>query len=99
MILQKPDASGASTSKDPPPTDDGPQAQGEDDLQLAWEVAETARLGFEQNSGAPEVEEEHFGEVHELLGEIGAEMENFPQAVTDYEKVLLQASAMFLLCL
>lgn len=54
---------------------------------MAWEVAETARLGFEQHAGATEVEDEHFGEVHELLGEIGAEMENFTQAVTDYEKV------------
>lgn len=88
--MQKPDPTGASTSKGPPPADDTAQGQGEDDLQLAWEVAETTRLGFEQHAGAPEVEEEHIGEVHELLGEIGAEMENFPQAVTDYETVCPQ---------
>lgn len=91
--MQQADPSGASTSKGPPPTEDVSAGPAEEDLQLAWEVAETARLGFEQHAGADGVEDEHFGEVHELLGEIGAEMENFAQAISDYEKVLYHAFA------
>jgi hypothetical protein len=85
--LQKaPDPNGASTSKaeDPEEGNDGSSA---DDLQLAFEVADMARLVFERNADCEEVTAEVLGETFELLGDIGAEEERFPESIEDYEKV------------
>lgn len=60
---------------------------GEEDLQLAWEVAEMARLAIERDSSHADVTRDVCGEAYELLGDIGAERDAFDEAVSDYASV------------
>jgi tetratricopeptide (TPR) repeat protein len=80
------DPNGASTSK---PDDEGDDtADGSGDLQLAFEVADMARIVFERHAGREEVTPEVTTEVHEVLGDIGAEEERFEEAIADYERAI-----------
>ena len=100
--VQERDPFGPSTSKDAAsvlpvevPDDD---AGADEDLDLAWEVAETARIGMEHNQGSAQVSAEQLTETYQLLGDIGAERELFPEAVSDYEKVRLPAEGLTETC-
>jgi hypothetical protein len=82
------DKGGASTSAAAAPAGEmEDDVGGEEDLQLAWEVADMARVVFEKNSEDDNVTIEALAEVYELLGDIGAERDSFEESVADYEKV------------
>lgn len=82
------DTGGASTSAPAAPAGEmEDDVGGEEDLQLAWEVADMARVVFEKNSHDDKVTTEVMAEVYELLGDIGAERDSFEESVADYEKV------------
>jgi hypothetical protein len=73
-----------------PAAADAPEAgDGDDDLNLAWEMAEMARLTLYQVAETDEtISPEDFAEVHEILADISSEREGFADAVTDYQQVL-----------
>jgi hypothetical protein len=87
------DPNGASTSSG---TAEAAQAEevaedetgGDEDLDLAWEVAETARLGMTNNLDSSRVTNDTLTELYQLLGDVCAERELFPEALIDYEQVL-----------
>jgi hypothetical protein len=90
-VQKSADPSGASTSKGTAAAEqtelDEDETGGDEDLELAWEVAETARIGMEHNQGGPDVDAQQITETYQLLGDIGSERELFPEAILDYEKV------------
>lgn len=63
--------------------------EGEDDLNLAWEMAEVARITLYQTAETDEtaVSCEDFAEVHEILADISSEREGFDESITDYQQV------------
>jgi hypothetical protein len=63
---------------------------GDEDLDLAWEVAETARIGMTNNLESSRVTKDALTELHQLLGDVCAERELFPEALIDYEQVMPQ---------
>ena len=60
---------------------------GDEDLELAWEVAETARIGMKNNMESSQVNNDTLTELYQLLGDICAERELFAEALIDYEQV------------
>lgn len=60
---------------------------GDEDLELAWEVAETARIGMTNNLESSQVTKDTLTELYQLLGDVCAERELFTEALIDYEQV------------
>ncbi|PNH10225.1 NASP-related protein sim3 [Tetrabaena socialis] len=63
-----------------------------DDMKLAWEMLELARLRYNQHQ--PEQHASKLAEVHKTLGDILAEQEGFEQAAAAYRQSLAQLEAM-----
>ncbi|GLE05883.1 hypothetical protein PINS_up015064 [Pythium insidiosum] len=59
-----------------------------DDLQVAWEMLEIARVIYSRQPEELAVDKE-LARVYMRLGDLGMESENFEQAKSDYEKCLL----------
>lgn len=59
-----------------------------DDLEVAWEMLEVARVIYSRFSEDPEVEKE-LAHVYMRLGDLGMESDVFAQARSDYEKSLM----------
>jgi HAT1-interacting factor 1 len=58
----------------------------EDDMQLAWEILDLARVIYsDMDASLPETQKK-LGEIHYYLGDISLEIENWDQAVSDFEK-------------
>lgn len=88
----KPDPKQASTSSGvtrPDAVDASAAAEGDDDLNLAWETAEVARVTLYQVAETDEsaVSPEDLAEVHEILADISSERESFDDAITDFQQV------------
>jgi tetratricopeptide (TPR) repeat protein len=66
------------------PADERPAA---DDLEVAWEVLEIARMSYSQ---APPTKENELqlAETYQTIGEVGLESESFAQAIEDFTKCL-----------
>lgn len=86
------DPNGASTSagtSEAPQPDEAVEDEtgGDEDLEIAWEVAETSRIGMTNNLDSSRVTKDDLTELYQTLGDICAERELFPEALIDYEEV------------
>jgi hypothetical protein len=77
---------GPSTSA---PSKEQPAQNEEDqeDLQLAWEVTDMARVVLLKNKDSEVATPELFLELYETLGDIGTELDDYEAAIADYKEV------------
>ncbi|KAG2447739.1 hypothetical protein HYH02_007199 [Chlamydomonas schloesseri] len=73
---------------------DGEDAEGSptDDMKLAWEMIELARIIYDRNS--PEQHHSKLAEVHKSLGDIKSEEERFEEAADCYRQSIVHLQAM-----
>ncbi|GFR51027.1 hypothetical protein Agub_g13354 [Astrephomene gubernaculifera] len=72
--------------------DDEEAAADGDDMKLAWEMLELARLIYSKHQ--PEQHHSKLAEVHKSLGDITSEQERFEEAVDSYKQSLEHLQAM-----
>lgn len=69
--------------------DEGPTTETvEDDFQLAWEVLDTARLIYAQQETANPLARLVLADIHQDLGDLQMENEQFPAAIKDFQCAL-----------
>eukprot|EP00123_Amoebidium_parasiticum_P006500 comp17431_c0_seq1/m.16834 comp17431_c0_seq1/g.16834 ORF comp17431_c0_seq1/g.16834 comp17431_c0_seq1/m.16834 type:complete len:388 (-) comp17431_c0_seq1:420-1583(-) len=66
--------------------DDGDESDGEETLQLSWEVLECARVAYSKVPGPDS--RRALSAVHLRLGDLGTEIKNYGQAIKDYTECL-----------
>ncbi|OQR95953.1 hypothetical protein THRCLA_07440 [Thraustotheca clavata] len=66
----------------------GEDAEEENDLEVAWEMLEVARVLLTKHQGESESIDKELARVYMRLGDLGMESELFQQARADYEKSL-----------
>lgn len=86
LCLQAQEA-GPSTSA-PSKKQPAENEEDQEDLQLAWEVTEMARVVLLKNKDSEVVTAALFMELYETLGDLGTELDNYEAAIADYKEVI-----------
>lgn len=67
---------------------DGAEGGDDDELQLAWEVLDVARMIYADSASIDAVAKVRLADVHVDLGDVAMEMESFSQAADEFSKAL-----------
>lgn len=67
---------------------EGAEDEDEDELQLAWEIFDVARMIYADSASIDVVAKARLADVHIDLGDVAMEMESFSQAADEFSKAL-----------